>query len=77
MEIENVARFTAQQVADAAFQAYGPSVKVEVISGTAGLYYSLTLVNSKAKPLMLSCAHTTLEQVFLNVSRLIEAQAKS
>jgi hypothetical protein len=75
MNTENVARFTAQRVADAVIHAYGPTVQVEVLSGPAGLYYSVKLVSSDEKPLMLSCSTTTMEQVFWNVSRLIDPSA--
>lgn len=72
MNIEQVARFTAQQVADAIVHTYGPTVQVEIISGSAGLYYAVKIKGTQAKPLMLSCSTCTFEQLGWNVSRLIQ-----
>lgn len=76
MKTEQIALFTAQRVADAVVHAYGSdAVQAEVISGTAGLYYSIKLVGGNDKPLMLGCSSTTLEQLFKRVASLINQPA--
>lgn len=72
MKTEQVARFTAQQVANAIVHIYGPTVQIEVVSGPAGLHYAVKIKGTKADPLMLSCSTFDFEQICWNVSRLVQ-----
>lgn len=63
-KILQVARFTAQQVADVVARTYGATIKCEVVEDNGVLYYAVSRSDSKALPTWLACSRATLVDIF-------------
>lgn len=73
-KILNVARFTAQQVADAVTRTYGTPIKCEVVEHEGILYYSVSRSDSDAPPTLLACSRARLIDIFAVAVEVLQAR---
>lgn len=72
-KILQVARFTAQQVADAVARIYGAPIEVSVVELDGVLYYSVTRSDSKDLPTLLTCSQARLVDICAAASDVLRS----